>query len=713
MRTIKTFVILIVMASPLFALAAQQGGTVQSGDTAIVSSTVTLYSTGRHHRHSVDVLGKARTDEDGYFEISYKRPRHRKALLYLVAAGGFASTSDGEERWSERHRRWRGGHRSSRNHGHNASPIRFATVLGIDPEGDDVVLNERTTVATAYTMAQFIDGINIRGKGPGPRNAADILRNVVDVYTGEVSMFLTLDPLTNPNSGTSTEPTLNSLANLLAVCVNDEAECQSLFNLTTPPGGKAPHNTLQAAVNIVLFPSLNAGDLFDLSNQQSIYEPAIDPNEPPPDAWTLVILYNGNGEEMDGPGWIAFDRHGNAWITNNYTFSSDTDSETVVCGDNHLLKLTPSGDDFPGFPDAPYVGGGLYGAGIGITFDPKGKIWVGNFGFQGSNCENVKLALSVSVSKFNADGEALSPKSPDEDPYNRDQPGGFTADGSILQPQGTVSDKKGNIWIANCSGASVTKLRRGNPDRAVNFAPIDGSGDPLIQKPFGIAIDKNGRAWVSSNNNDSVIGLNPNGSVFRALKNGVAGITRPMGITSDSLGNVWVANSGVMDPPCKAKPSDPDTEEDSQFELINNLPGDFQGENASVTLIRRDGRPSRGSPYKGGGLILPWGIAVDGNDNVWVANFDSQRLSHICGARWWTCPRGLRTGDAISPDSGYGFDGLVRNTGVSIDPSGNVWVTNNWQIDVKLSNPGGHEVAVFIGLAKPVKTPLIGPPEQP
>jgi len=29
------------------------------------------------------------------------------------------------------------------------------------------------------------------------------------------------------------------------------------------------------------------------------------------------------------------------------------------------------------------------------------------------------------------------------------------------------------------------------------------------------------------------------------------------------------------------------------------------------------------------------------------------------------------------------------------------------------NNPGGHELAVFLGLAKPVKTPLMGTPRQP
>jgi len=29
------------------------------------------------------------------------------------------------------------------------------------------------------------------------------------------------------------------------------------------------------------------------------------------------------------------------------------------------------------------------------------------------------------------------------------------------------------------------------------------------------------------------------------------------------------------------------------------------------------------------------------------------------------------------------------------------------------TNPGGHALVVFIGLAAPIKTPLIGPPQQP
>jgi hypothetical protein len=50
---------------------------------------------------------------------------------------------------------------------------------------------------------------------------------------------------------------------------------------------------------------------------------------------------------------------------------------------------------------------------------------------------------------------------------------------------------------------------------------------------------------------------------------------------------------------------------------------------------------------------------------------------------------------------------------VAIDPSGNVWVANNWLKDPVQTNPGGDAMVVFIGLAPPVKAPLIGPPQQP
>ena len=637
-------------------------GHVLHGESPIGNATVTLYQAGPSRGAAGFSLGTARTDSNGKFEISYASPGDYRAVLYLTAAGP-------------------------------PDTLKLASVLGVPPAPSGVVINERTTIATAYAMAQFIDGSDIGGTYPGLQNAAATLRNLVNVSNGNIALVLGRFP--NGDS-TSTMRKFNSLANMIAACVENSSECPNLFELSASPDGGIPENTLQAAVNIAHTPwrQENISALYDYSGNSTLYEPV--PLAAPAN-WTLALRYEGNGHELDGPGNIAFDADGNAWVCNNYTFSPDPLGD--VCGDNHVLKFTPTGEDFPG---APYRGGGLYGAGFGITLDPNGDVWVGNFGFSGLTCpvppggdENQAL-LWNSVSKFGSGGVPISP---DGDlTVNPVIAGGYPSDNDA-RPQGTVSDKDGNIWVANCRSASVTKFVYGaDPYQPVVYRDFG------VDKPFDIAIDPWGKAWITSNNNHSVYLIDTDGTP-RFVSDSV--FQRPMGIAGDSQGYMWVSNSGALDPPCGEN-----TVEDA-IEFLSGISHDAPVPGASVSMIMPDGTPSPGSPYTGGGLYMPWGIAVDGNDNVFVANFNGQRLSHLCGADPANCPPGFDTGDPISPDAGYVFDGLVRNTGVQIDPSGNVWLVNNWEIDPLPTNPGGHQLVVFIGLAAPVKTPLIGPPERP
>ena len=156
--------------------------------------------------------------------------------------------------------------------------------------------------------------------------------------------------------------------------------------------------------------------------------------------------------------------------------------------------------------------------------------------------------------------------------------------------------------------------------------------------------------------------------------------------------------------------------------------------NPSITLYPANTRaPYKGSPFTGGGLTVPWGIAVDGDDSVWVFNFGSipvdpvacaktginqfacapTGISHFCGTDVDSCPTGLQyVGAPISPKgSGYQSNALMRITGGQIDQSGNIWMTGNWKIDAKPDmNPGGNSIAIAIGAAAPLRTPLIGPP---
>jgi hypothetical protein len=81
---------------------------------------------------------------------------------------------------------------------------------------------------------------------------------------------------------------------------------------------------------------------------------------------------------------------------------------------------------------------------------------------------------------------------------------------------------------------------------------------------------------------------------------------------------------------------------------------------------------------------------------------------------------GMKTGDAISPPGGWKGGGMQMLVDVSIDPAGNVWVSNNWEDPTSCYKPdesvstrcGGQGMTVFYGMAKPVHAPQIGPARQ-
>jgi hypothetical protein len=577
-------------------------------------------------------------------------------------------------------------------------PVMLASAIGhADAPPASVVVNERTTVATATSFAQFVHRSKVEGNTVGVGNAVSMAANFADPVSGDAGRIIT----SSPNAGeTSTFATFNSLANVVASCIATEADCVSLFEAATPPDGSTPSNTFEAVANITKNPSfLNADGtlasdpLFALSQHAPLYTPAL---TAAPTSWLLFLKITGgfysaqdSNNLMNGPGNFAIDARGNAWVLDNYVPEPPT---SYACTGRRLIELAPSGANATG---SPFIGGGLSGAGYGISFDPNGLLWIGNFGFQDPPCTSLpQAATNNSVSLFQQDGTPLSPA------------GGIT-EGNISWPQGTISDRKGNIWVASCGNDSITKFPHGDPSQATNIplGAVPESGDPKI-KPFGEVVDRKGNLWVTGNYTDSMYVVSPHGDVD-VLPGTVGGrtvLSHPVGNAVDSKGNVWVSNSDWLDVPCPTA----------------TRVG--AGTNPSITVYKEGRRkPYHGAPFTGGGLTVPWGIAVDGKDTVWVFNFGSvpvgrkstapTGISHFCGMDVRNCPAGLHTGDPISPSTGYQSDSLVRITGGQIDPSGNIWLTGNWKIDaIPTLNPGGNSVVIAVGAAAPVQTPLIGPP---
>jgi hypothetical protein len=457
------------------------------------------------------------------------------------------------------------------------SSLRLAAALGDRHVPRRATINERTTVATGFAMAQFFSGGGFAGKKPGLRNAAAMTRDLAGRRRGALSPVLQHFP----NGGsTSTLQTFDSLANLVASCRRPGARCAQLLRLAGRPGAAPSANTLGAMVAIARYPWHNVRGLFKLARlARPVYGPYLGRGERP-DAWTLALRFEGVRRTMNGPGNIAIDAGGSPWVINNYEYTRNI--KGGPCAGKQLLRFTPTGRGYPG---SPYEGGGISGAGYGVTFDPKGRIWVGNFGFAARGCAETPPKNSVSL--FKPNGEAISPDFHTVIENGKEVTKGGYEQGNIDAPQGVVSDGEGNIWIANCGNSSVTRYAGGYPASATNI----GQSQTGLLAPFDIAVNRAGYAFVTGNGSDSVAILRPDGTPAANSPIVGHGLHRPMGIATDSRGYMWVANSEkVVIIFCP--------------EAVRFLGGPSRG---SVVLLKPNGEPARRRPFKGGGNTDPLG----------------------------------------------------------------------------------------------------------
>ncbi|SNS30933.1 hypothetical protein SAMN05421770_101436 [Granulicella rosea] len=345
-------------------------------------------------------------------------------------------------------------------------------------------------------------------------------------------------------------------------------------------------------------------------------------------------------------------------------------------------------------PFAPVLSGVPHDFAIAITFTAPGNAIGGHMAIDGlGNIWSTSSQNKNVVTKMGSSGALLSGNN------------GYVG-GGLNYADGIAIDASGNAWIANKSGNSVTELSsNGTVISSAGTGPYTTPGGQ-IQVPDAIAIDGLGNVWVTSLQYNigknaitygSLTELSSTGG-FLAFNQEESG---PYSIAFDQSGDVWVTNG-----PGLAEFTNTDVPISIFRTGCNTSLGIGSGFYTGVAVDASDNvwttssTSSGGSSiqrwsatgscesFTGGGINTPEGIGIDGDGNVWIANY----TINDPGISEFSNTGVPRSGSPYLQDSGI----LNYPSDIALDGSGNVWI----------GNTGSSSIVEIVGQAAPVVTPL-------
>jgi len=646
----------VSLAGPVLAADNIEGQVLGAG-APIAKSTVTLWSASADEPKQ---LAQTQTGDDGRFTLSGEGSPD--STLYLAAKGGIPAANKG---------------------GGDNPAIALLAIVGSKPPAH-VTINELTTVASAFTNARFINGDGISGNPLGLKIAAGNVPNLVDPATGGWGKVL-LDPL-NSNV-TTTMANLDTLGSLIAASftVANDGWRTRFYKASTPTGGATPKNTLEAMAGIAREPWTDPKDLYALFDE-AYPLPAPDGRRSAPFIpylvyapadFALSLSFSGGGDYANGR--FMFDAEGNLWSGQNWMPGSQSGVNKSTGGG--VIKFTPNGVALSP-PITGFTGMGIDGVGWG-TAVTKDRVWISSF--------NGKIL----VMDFNG-----NPVGSESD---------FPFKEKLLGLMGIGVAANGDVWIADGSNNQLLFF----PDGRIKDGRIVKVAG--LKSPFDIVIDSQNRVWVANSSSDTVVRF-PAGDPTKA-ESFRAGIgVRALAL--DSKENVWVASNMDLKTPQPKLPDGISIME--QFKLITAamfkyVMGPPPRPTGAVNMIRPDGTQPAPMGFSGKAINIPWGLNVDGNDDVWVGNMWGRSVTLLAGDDTKGHPAGTKNGDVIHI---FQSGSIQMITDVSIDPAGNVWAANNWNSLEAAAAPnpsyptstwgGGSCFTVIYGVAAPVKPPRMG-----
>jgi len=376
----------------------------------------------------------------------------------------------------------------------------------------------------------------------------------------------------------------------------------------------------------------------------------------------------GSAVRFDNPNGVAVDNAGNVYVAD--------------CSNHTIRKATPDGvvTTLAGLAgNSGYADGGgsvaRFNSPNGVTVDKAGNVYVAD------KLNHMVRKLTSGGAVTTLAGQAGTPGSAD----------GTGSAARFYYPYGVAVDNTGNVYVADTSNHTIRKVTPGGvvttlAGLAGSWGSADGTGSAArFYQPFGVAVDGAGNVYVADSYNHTIRRVTPGGaaSTLAGLAGSVgsadgtasaARFNAPNGVTVDGAGNVYVAEYG-------------------NYTIRRVTPGGV------VTTLA--GLPANYGSADGTGNAArfnsPNGAAADAAGNVYVADTSNHTIRKVTPGGVVTTPAG-RAGNAGSADGTGSGARFFCPSGVAVDGTGNVYVTDTYNDTIRKVAPNGV-VTTLAGLA--------------
>lgn len=264
--------------------------------------------------------------------------------------------------------------------------------------------------------------------------------------------------------------------------------------------------------------------------------------------------------------------------------------------------------------------------------------------------------------------------------------GGPATAAELNVPIPLVADGNGNIYIGDFVNQRIRKVNTSGIISTVagtGTAGYSGDGGPAtaadLNYPRGIDIDTAGNIYISDESNERIRKVNTSGIISTIVGNGTSGfsgdggqasvaeLNTPEFLAIDRTGNLYIADQG-----------------NQRVRMVNTsgIISTYAGNGTSG--FSGDGGPATAAEFN-----IPVGLAVDGSNNLYIADYSNDRIRKVDNTGKISTFAG--TGIASFSGDGGQATGAEINTpqGVCVDRFGNVYIADYLNYRVRMVIPTG------------------------